>query len=355
MPSVDGRVYLTVGREASGTPETENVQVSDLVSRAPFVDGRGSFYVGSRHSTAAALDRDTGEVLRVVSGENMAPNECGNIAERSIVWLGRTDYSVAMYDTRTGASDVQFSTSQVMSVQDMLAGTGHPAEQRGWDDTLEHAPHLDSEGLFQKPPKPSLIIATPNGNVAFRNPETGDIEWVAEEAFDSPVAFAVLSSTGESLGVDILPDTPVPSSSPEYISRELQRQMEALTNHQKDEQPLVGSLSSGQLYAMPLASSRKPYNPHHSLGVPHQHTIASNVSKKPSGKLTRQGSGLQAIAGKHAQDVTSQHQRDRMNSKGRAVLPAQNFLAASSGVFTNKVEVRMLITSINTTSYILSS
>jgi serine/threonine-protein kinase/endoribonuclease IRE1 len=309
VPSVDGSVYLTVGREASGAPETENVKVSDLVSRAPFVDGRGSFYVGSRHSTAAALDRDTGEILRVVSGENMAPNECGNIAERSVVWLGRTDHSVSMYDTRTGASDVQFSTSQVMSVQDMLAGTGHPAEQRRWDENLEHAPHLDSDGLFQKPPKPALIIATPNGNVAFRNADTGDIEWVAEEAFDSPVAFAVLSSTGESLGVDILPDTPVPSSSSEYISRELQRQMEALTNHQKEEQPLVGSLSSGQLYAMPLA--RKTYNPYQSLGIPHQHTIASNVSKKPS-KLTRQGSGLQAITGKHAQDVTSHHHREQM-------------------------------------------
>jgi hypothetical protein len=89
-------------------------------------------------------------------------------------------------------------------------------------ENLEHAPHLDSDGLFQKPPKPALIIATPNGNVAFRNADTGDIEWVAEEAFDSPVAFAMLSSTGVLLGVDILPDMPVPSSSSEYISRELQ-------------------------------------------------------------------------------------------------------------------------------------
>jgi hypothetical protein len=86
--------------------------------------------------------------------------------------------------------------------------------------------------------------------------------------------------------------------------------MEALTNHQKEEQPLVGSLSLGQLHAMwPLA--RKTYNPYQSLGIPHQHMIASNVSKKPS-KLTRQGSGLQAIIGKHAQDVTSHHHREQM-------------------------------------------
>jgi len=317
VPSVDGRVYLTTGREssrASDAEATESTQVSELVSRAPFVDGRGSFYVGSRHATAAALDRDTGEILRVVSGEKMAPNECGNIAERNIVWLGRVDNSVSMYDTRTGASDVQFSTSQVMSVQDMLAGTGHVAERRGWDETLEHAPHLDSgdgDDPFHKARKPALVVATPNGNVAFRNPETGEIEWVAEESFDTPVAFAVQSSTGESLGVDILPDTPVPSSSPDYISRELERQMKALTNQHNEEQPLVGSLSSGQLFAMPLGN-RKRCNPYKALGIPHQQTIASNVSNKQTGRqLTRQSSGLQAITGKHAQDVSSHHKSDQ--------------------------------------------
>lgn len=326
VPSVDGRVYLTAGRESSGGPEeeTESTAVSDLVSRAPFVDGRGSFYVGSRHATAAALDRDTGEILRVVSGEDMAPNECGNIAERNIVWLGRVDHSVSMYDTRTGASDVQFSTSQIMSVQDMLAGTGHAAERGSWDERLEHAPQLNSgeESPFGRDPKPSLMVATPNGNIAFRNPETGGIEWVAEESFDAPVAFAVQSSTGESLGVDILPDSPVPSSSPDYISRELERQMEALTNHNKQEQPLVGSLPSGQLFAMPLGNRKRP-NPFQSLGMPHQHAIASSASATQSTKqLTKQGSGLQALTGKHAQDISSHYHNERIKSFKKPCSPS---------------------------------
>jgi hypothetical protein len=333
VPSVDGLVYLTAGRrESSSAPDnaetTESTPVSDLVSRAPFVDGRGSFYVGSRHATAAALDRDTGEILRVVSGENMAPNECGDIAERNIVWLGRVDNSVSMYDTRTGASDVQFSTSQVMSVQDMLAGTGHAAERRAWDETLEHAPqHLDSgEGEgdpFRTALKPSLVVATPNGNVAFRNPDTGDIEWVAEECFDTPVAFAVHSSTGESLGVDIIPDAPIPSSSPDYISRELERQMQDLMNKSNHDQPLVGSLPSGQLFAMPLMGYRKRPSPFNSLGIPHQHSIASSVSTKQSSKqLTRQGSGLQTITGKHSQDVSSQYRSDHLKAFKKPCSPS---------------------------------
>ena len=328
VPSVDGRVYLTSRRESSGAPNAvmaESTQVSELVSRSPFVDGHGSFYVGSRQTSAAAIDRDTGEILRVVSGENAAFDD-GDLADRNIVWLGRVDNSVSMYDTRTGASDVQFSTAQIMSVQDMLAGTGHQAEQqrREWDENLEHAPpQLDHREVpFQPPPKLSLVIATPNGNVAFCNSETGEIEWVAEECFDTPVAFAVQSSTGESLVVDIVPDTPVPSSSPDYVSHELERQMRALTNHNKDEQPLVGSLSSGQLFAMPLGN-RKGSNPYQSLGLPQKYTHAASVSTKQAARhLTRQASGLQPISGKHAQDVSTHYQSDQKNAFKKPCSPS---------------------------------
>eukprot|EP00957_Ditylum_brightwellii_P129938 9911243-Ditylum_brightwellii.AAC.1 len=75
VPSVDGKVYLTTNTkkttdsESSGGGDvTATVMVRDLVQKSPFVDHQGRFYVGSRTASAAAIDRDTGEILRVVGG-----------------------------------------------------------------------------------------------------------------------------------------------------------------------------------------------------------------------------------------------------------------------------------------------
>ena len=57
VPSVDGRVYLTPGRDknlpADVAAATAVTTAKELVGRAPFVDARGRFYVGSRTATAA--------------------------------------------------------------------------------------------------------------------------------------------------------------------------------------------------------------------------------------------------------------------------------------------------------------
>ena len=62
VPSTDGHVFLTT----SSSDETITSTTKELVARAPFVDDRGRFYVGSRHSIAVALDGNTGEILRVL-------------------------------------------------------------------------------------------------------------------------------------------------------------------------------------------------------------------------------------------------------------------------------------------------
>jgi serine/threonine-protein kinase/endoribonuclease IRE1 len=313
VPSVDGRVYLTAGRESSHGLNAEvaaSTTVSELVSRAPFVDDRGRVYVGSRLSTAAALDRNTGEILRVVSGDDALHYDVDpSLAGRDIVWLGRVDYSVSIHDARTGVTDVQFSTSNVVGLQEMIAGNSHEAEEKTWDANLEHAPHLMLPGSnvddqFRQAAKSSLLAVTPNGKVAFRSPETGEIEWVAEETFDTPVAFAVEASSGKSLGVDILPDTPVPSLSPEYITRELERQMEAFSNQSEEHNghTIVGALSTGQLFAMPLGSRQGSKALH---GLPQPHTLASSAS------ATKNLANSFSTAGKQMshtlQDVSSSH------------------------------------------------
>ena len=72
----------------------------------------------------------------------------------------------------------------------------------------------------------SNIFSTPGGRLAWRDPESGTIQWIARETFDSPVAYAVESSTGSSLGVHIVPDAPLPHLfSAAYLENEIEMEL----------------------------------------------------------------------------------------------------------------------------------
>jgi hypothetical protein len=279
VPCVDGRVFLTAGRDAEMTATSS---LKELVARAPFVDARGRFYVGSRQATTAALDKDTGEILRVVSAGDVT--EDGDLEGRNIVWVGRVDYSISLFDARSGVMDVKFSSSEIMGIQDMVVeDVENPGDQ-------QHAPRLM---LPNKEPNKELamLIATPNGNVALRNPNTGAIEWVSNEAFDTPVAFALEASTGISLGVDILPDAPLPNSSPAYLASQLERQMDLISLSDEPEQTIVGALTTGQLFAMPLGKRLSQAKQTVSIGLPHSTATSSSAfgSKTVSSKVPHLG------------------------------------------------------------------
>ena len=299
VPSVDGRVFLTAGRDKELTATST---LKALVARAPFVDSRGRFYVGSRQATAAAMDRDTGEILRVVTGGDVASShdDGPELEGRNIVWVGRVDYSISLFDARSGAMDVKFSSSEIMGVRDMMVddieGVG----------SQPHAPRLllptKEETKHQ-----TMLVATPNGNVALRNADTGGIDWVSNEAFDSPVAFALEASTGISLGVDILPDAPLPNSSPEYVASQLERQMDLIRASEEAEQTIVGALSSGQLFAMPLGKRLSQAKHLTSIGLPHSTAPSSSAvgSKTMTSKLPNLGKSPAAGSHSHKSDEHS--------------------------------------------------
>jgi outer membrane protein assembly factor BamB len=280
VPSVDGRVFLT----ASGSSEmTASSTLKELVARAPFVDARGRFYVGTRQATAAALDKSTGEILRVVSGD--ASPEPLAMEGRQVIWVGRVDYSISLFDARSGVMDVKFSASEVMGVQDMVVDSS--VENEDGTMNLAAAPRLMlPTGMGEmngddRDKQLSMLVATPSGNVALRNPITGAIEWVSNEIFDAPVVFALEASTGMSLGVDILPDAPKPSNSFEYLAPQLERQIEVISSSQESsDQTIVGALSSGQLFAMPLGkrlSKQRSAAQQQHVGLPHHSLPTSSV------------------------------------------------------------------------------
>lgn len=326
VPSVDGRVFLTPGRDKSLPADvaaaTAVTTAKELVSRAPFVDARGRFYVGSRTATAAALDRDTGEILRLVGGDGTTSgivDENGeeampSLEGRNIVWVGRTDYSVSVFDARSGDVDVRFSTSEVLSVGDMFRGgqigsgssetNDDAAAGEIWDDNGMKNPLLSLPGSerFESTPfndhstafsgdeydendmgglAAASLIATPSGNLALRDPITGEVAWVSDATFETPVAYAVDSSGGQSIGVDIVPDAAVPCDDKDYVKEELERQLAQMEGRilgddaelpkgegksgqangdasvAAPDETIVGALNSGQLFAMPLGNAKR--------------------------------------------------------------------------------------------------
>ena len=295
VPSVDGNVYMTVSKD----PVTTSIK--ELVHRAPFLDHRGRFYVGSRHATAAALDGATGEILRTMSASNTNNDEHPPLASspltKDAVWIGRVDYSVKVQNARTGMTDVEFSIAEVMSVTDMT----DPAKQEGHAWTGRHSDSLSLPAAADpfSLSIPSTLLATPSGNLAYRNPESGDLEWVSNESFDTPIAYAMDAASGLTLGVDIIPDVPVPEhSSLEYLSREMERQLYLLNEGRQeddgDDHPntIFGAIkSSGQLYALPLGRRRtvagaKAIQPHATAIASGKHN--THIKQITTGRTTLQ-------------------------------------------------------------------
>jgi len=250
VPSVDGTIYTTTNEISMAS------SVKDLVAKSPFLDPLGKFYMGSRYASAAALDGETGQVLRVVSSSARNIPQDGEDASslpdlegRNVIWIGRVDHEVSVQDAKTGMIDAQFSVAEVMSVADMQGLMGNeiwkpgPALHEG-GSSVTTAPNIDLV---------STMVATPNGNIALWNFEEGRFSWVADEAFDSPIAYAIDATTGLILGVDIIPDVTDPSASIADLTKEMERQSEMAS---LTDTPVIGAMSNGQLYALPLRRKR---------------------------------------------------------------------------------------------------
>jgi hypothetical protein len=260
VPSVDGTIYTTTN-EISMT-----ASVKDLVAKSPFLDPRGKFYVGSRYASAAALDGDTGQVLRVVSSSSQTNQDGDDDASslptldgRNVIWIGRVDHEISVQDAKTGMIDAQFSVAEIMSVADMRGMMGKDARKpeqampQYGGSSLSSSSNIVITASNGDIKLPSTLVATPNGNVALWNFEDGKFAWVANEAFDSPIAYAMDATTGLTMSVDIIPDVIDPSANIDDLAREMERQSEMAS---LTDTPVYGAMPNGQLYALPLRRKR---------------------------------------------------------------------------------------------------
>jgi hypothetical protein len=271
VPSIDGTVFTT------SNDMTVSTSVKELVARSPFLDPRGRFFVGSRRTTAASLDVETGEILRVVSIESRANNkdedDIPSLDGRNVIWIGRLDHTVSVQDARTGIMEAQFSVAEVMSVADMHGMVRKEAwsserlktrrsKQSAALTALDDEEIIFDTSILASTGLPAIahnhevtgtLVATPNGNVAYYDVQTDRISWVTNESLESPVAYAMDARTGAQIGVDIIPDVIDPNGDNDYLRREIERQLITSTiDDIPDGQTIVGAMSNGQLYALPL-------------------------------------------------------------------------------------------------------
>jgi len=363
VPSIDGRVYLTLG---NGIKDTVTNNIKELVDRSPFMDARGRFFVAHKRSFAVALSKLTGEVLRMVQPEKDGKNfhleeedyqqngqgrSCdggggggGGDQSKDVVWIGRIDYEVTVHDARTGEVDVRFSTSEILSVEDMvqvkarlgdntvnyhsstvvdninesfdvdttvappmnvdivnknkignamtswrtLPGTRNDEDTLGLKNFGGIWPSLSQPADLDPPEMPSPdsnIISTPGGRLAMKDPETGEVDWIANEIFDSPIVYAFESSSGASLGVHIVPDAPMPHLfSQEYVKNEIERQLNSGEDQHRNfgldserDDTVFGSFRNGELFALPLG--RRSFSHGYSRnGLPHVPLLSSTIA-----------------------------------------------------------------------------
>jgi hypothetical protein len=294
VPSIDGTVYLTAASDHDiGGPTSHELSITthirDLVDRAPFVDVHGRFFVGSRRAMVAAIDEQTGEVLRIIpkwkgkddeQEEDLPPSLEG----RNVVWIGRLEHSVTVHDLQKGMVDIEFSVAEILSVDEMIRG-----DQRALSSVImrddsnmnsKGSGSIDEEGierLFTKYiaealrhpndgnrilslPAPGdfddddldmfeatedkidtggspFLVTTPNGNVAFRDCLSSSFGWVSFQMLASPVVYAFEASSGEKIKVNIIGDSLTSSDSKQAsdnilendLSEQLQRQIAYLS------------------------------------------------------------------------------------------------------------------------------
>ena len=259
IPALDGTVYLskrnaqpTGGPAASAsstgtsmlttsstTSFSTKTHIQDLIHQSPFwVDGN-VVYNSDRSTSVIGIDLRTGQTVLPSNHHFQAPpKSTENANNDTTLWLGITKYQVSIFDVKTMVRDASFSITEFQGKNE-------------WFTML-----VDHNKVS------SSLLATPNGYAAFR--ENHQIQWVIEQPFSTPVAFAMDASTGATLPIDLIPDPVLMDQSTDYISQEMERQ---LTIHNyKQEHPLIGSLpQSGQLYGLPLGrwehySERKSNN-----------------------------------------------------------------------------------------------
>jgi len=172
--------------------------IPELVAASPCKSSDGILYTGRKVDTWYSVDRRTGDKRGSISvqGCSRFPDECPNSqshASSSEFLIGRTEYSVMMYDSKPKASG--------------SSGGGSPmsASQRSWNVTFyDYSANLGSASDVGPDYDMVHFADSSTGNLLTLDRRTGSLLW--ERRMDSPVVAIYLA---QSEGMAAVPFTSV--------------------------------------------------------------------------------------------------------------------------------------------------
>jgi serine/threonine protein kinase len=101
VAGMDGSIYV-YSADAAIRVEKLPVSVRELVHSSPFVDDDGNVYVGTKSTTVYAIDVRTGELKLHFSAERVGNVVQDDEAFANVMYVGRSDYSISVFDGRSG-------------------------------------------------------------------------------------------------------------------------------------------------------------------------------------------------------------------------------------------------------------
>ena len=301
IPSTDGNLHVP---RSSGPYST--LSVKDVVVKTPFVTEDGRMFAGTTRSMALGLDYRTGQVRKVLDGGgNMVDygttssgektkDKSGYQEDDQIVWVGRNDYEVSVYDAKTGEMQENVSSSDVLS----------SVEQ------LQHRSSQDSGGEGVRE-----LYSAPSGTLAMVTDGSDQIKWLNVKNFDTPVVSAIDISKGSNLRVAIVSDS----------DRENDNVSTPRSPHQR---ALISKLpgANGSVYAIPLTTSDWIHNVRYTSSA--KGKVA--IGKTTTGKVVQGGlsKGVNNLVKTSSRRGSSHHQSLRAMSsfpqQSNACLPGLN-------------------------------
>ncbi|KAK8755816.1 hypothetical protein V5799_001475 [Amblyomma americanum] len=188
----DGSLYIYGFGEATGEDAIKKLPftIPELVSASPCRSTDGILYTGQKLDVWFAIDLFTGDKLETISfhgSDKVCP-----ISYEKAIFVGRTEFQIAMYDSKTG-------------------------EKRWNASFFDYAAQAAPD--FAKEYDLAHFTSSEGGRVLTFNKETGDFLW--ERELGSPVV--AVYDVGEESSLRRLPFTPVAQRTLEDITGRLKR------------------------------------------------------------------------------------------------------------------------------------
>ena len=266
----------------------------------PSLEGRDVVWIGRLEHTVTVHDLQRGivdvdfSVAEILSVDEMIHGDRHNTKQQSSLLLhGEGQSDEIIEDPELDRVFTEYITEALRHPSAgrvlLLPAPGEDSERAPDSNNLHSGAHSNNSGS-------AIVISTPNGNVAFQDSTMEG--WLSFDLLDSPAVYALEASTGRKIKVSLVQDVSDPSESSsnklttpkvlegQIASLELSTGPGQIIGNECGEDdnsglcrlqsPVVGSLSDGQLYALPIGIQQ--WRRKGPLGLPQPHSVASDMA-----------------------------------------------------------------------------